>query len=138
MKWGAASAWLAAILIASCVAACGPTDTSSVRGAIVAGLVAGHDGPSPTQARMFRVDIQSGWAVAYDPADPPGCEPGGLWDAPEGAPVPAKPCVCWVLVRRKNQWNISAHGLPGTFAPPRESPKDLGDPDRLVFLSPGD
>jgi hypothetical protein len=129
---------MGAAALALCLAACGPADTSSIRGAIVAGLVAGHDGPSPTQASMFRADIRAGWAIAYDPADPPGCEPGGLWDAPEGSAVPANPCTCWVMVRRKNQWIVSSHGLPGTFAPSQESPKDLGDPDRLVYLSPGD
>lgn len=117
---------------------CDPSEaSSSIRAAIAAGLVASADGPTAAQAQMFRADIRGSWAATYDPADPPGCEPGGLWGAPDGPAIPNSPCAIWVLVRRKNRWMVSSHGLPGRFDPPAGSPKDLGDPGRLVYLAPG-
>ena len=135
MKWGHLLVCAAVTLAFS---GCGTADSSSIRAAVAAGLVAGPDAPGAAQTRMFKADIRSGWAVAYDPASPPGCEPGGLWGEPDGPALPEAPCTTWVLVRRKNRWMVSAHGRVGSFDPPAESPKDLGDPTRLVYLSPGD
>lgn len=108
-------------------------NSSSVRTAVVAGLVAsGGGGITTHQAATFKADIRNSWAIAYDPADPPGCSPGGLW----GPHLPPRPCTAYVLVRRKNRWAVIGAGQPGAFVPPERSPKNLGDPSRLVYLAP--
>lgn len=84
---------------------------------------------------MFQIDLRNAWAVAFDPASPPGCTPGGLWGSPDAAAIPEHPCTAYVLSRRKGGWSVVAHGLPGTFAPPADAPKDLGSPGRLAWLA---
>ena len=90
----------------------------SVRAAIVTGLVAATEGVSLQQATTFQGEIQGSWAIAYDPADPPGCTSGGLWGAPLGPEIAATPCNAFVLMRRKARWTVVGSGSPGTFVPP--------------------
>jgi hypothetical protein len=111
-------------------------DSSSVRTAVIAGLVAsGGGGITTHQAATFQGDIRSAWAIAYDPADPPGCSPGGLWSTEGGPSLPERPCTAYVLVRRKSRWAVIAAGQPGSFVPPERAPADLGNPSRLVYLA---
>ncbi len=117
--------------------ACGSSDTAAVRSAVSTGLIAGHAGLTAEQVRTFRADVRGSWAVVYDPGHPLGCEPGGLWGAPDGPALPAAPCTAWVLVRQKNRWVVHSHGQIGDFDPPQGSPKDLGDPASLVYLASG-
>jgi hypothetical protein len=126
---------LATLTLSSCLRPGG--DSSSVRTAVVAGLVAsGGGGISTRQAATFQGDIRGSWAIAYDPADPPGCAAGGLWTL-KGAPtVPERPCMAYVLIRRKSRWAVIAAGRPGSFVPPELAPKGLGNPSRLVYLAP--
>ncbi len=112
----------------------GTAENPAVRAAVVSGLVAATDGVSREQATTFQGEIQGIWAIAYDPADPPGCQPGGLWGAPEGPAIAANPCFSYLLMRRKNRWAVLSSGIPGTFVPPDNAPKSLGDPSTFVYL----
>jgi hypothetical protein len=109
-------------------------ESSAVRAAVVSGLVAHTDNVSLQQATTFQVEIQGTWAIAYDPADPPGCTAGGLWGAPDGPAIAASPCTAFVLTRRKARWTVLGSGPPGTFDPPKGAPKLLGDPTKLIYL----
>jgi len=126
---------LATLAQSACLRPAG--DSSSIRTAVVAGLVASGGGAITThQAATFQGDIRGYWAIAYDPADPPGCTAGGLWGLKNSPTVPERPCTAYVLIRRKSRWAVTAAGKPGTFVPPELSPKDLGNPSRLVYLAP--
>ncbi len=138
VKWGAAFVWVVLALITTAMPGCGAGDTSAVRASVATGLVAGHDGLTSEQVRTFTSDVRGGWAAVYDPGDPLGCTPGGLWGAPLGPALPEAPCTAWVLQRQKSRWVIHSHGLIGDFDAPDGSPKDLGDPARLVYLASGD
>lgn len=125
--------------LSASLAGCGLAggEASSVRTAVIAGLVAsGGGGITTHQAATFQGDIRNSWAIAYDPADPPGCTPGGLWGESGTPPIAARPCTAYVLVRRKSRWAVTAAGQPGSFVPPQLAPKDLGEPSRLVYLAP--
>ena len=136
LHWGAL---LLSLCTVSAVGGCfaDPGDSSSVRTAVVAGLVASSGkGVSANQAATFQGDIRGSWAIAYDPADPPGCTPGGLWGL-EGTPqIPARACTAYVLIRRKSRWAVTAVGTPGSFVAPEHAPNILGDPSRLIYLAP--
>ena len=136
---GLRSLGVALLLLLLAASSCGRSggESTSVRTAVIAGLVAsGGGGITTSQAATFEGDIRSRWAIAYDPADPPGCTPGSLWGAPDGPPIPEQPCGCYVLVRRKSRWAVSASGRPGSLVPPEDAPADLGDPARLIYLAP--
>lgn len=109
-------------------------DPVAVRAAVVSGLVASSDGISLQQATTFKAEIRGLWAIAYDLADPPGCTAGGLWGAPEGPPVAPTPCTAFLLMRRKARWTVLSTGTPGSFVPPEDAPRSLGDPDKLTYL----
>ncbi len=104
-------------------------DRSDVRASVVAGLIAGAEGLDRAQVRTFQADLRSGWAAAYDPADPPGCIPGGLRDAGK------TPCTVYLLQRRKTRWAVVAAGAPGALSVPEDAPLDLGAPANLKFLA---
>lgn len=112
----------------------GPGDSaSSERGAIAAGIRAGADGLSAAQVRTFLVGTSGTWAAAYDPGDPPGCEPGGL-AAVGPVPLPSSPCMAYVLERRKNRWAVVSRGVAGRLIVPDGAPAKLGDPEQLSYL----
>ncbi len=100
----------------------------------MSGLVASSDGISLQQATTFKGEIHGLWAIVYDLAEPPGCSAGGLWGAPDGPAVPEKPCKAFVLMRRKSRWTVLSSGIPGSFVPPEEAPKALGDTDNLAYM----
>jgi len=126
---------LGTIAQAACLSPGG--DSSSIRTAVTAGLVAsGGGGITTHQVATFQADIRASWAIAYDPADPPGCRPGGLWGGSQDPSIPERPCLAYVLVRRKSRWAVIAAGQPGAFVPPERAPSDLGNPARLVYLAP--
>ena len=81
----------------------------------------------------FQADVRSEWAVAYDPAAPPGCVAGGLRTAAGAAP-PVRPCRAYLLERVNLTWTLRAVGMPGAIEVPRNAPSDLGDPARLGYL----
>jgi hypothetical protein len=119
------------------VAGCGPGgDGTAVRTAVATGLVASQTNVSLEQAGTFPAHLDGNWAVAYDPAQPPGCVPGGLWDDAGSPAIPESPCRAWVLVRQKNRWAVLSTGIPGAFTPTSDTPKGLGDPNLLVYLAP--
>ncbi len=120
------------LLLAACAA--GPADTGvAEHGAIAAGITSGVDGVSSAQARTFLVDVQGNWAAAYDPGNPPGCEPGGL-SSTGAAPVPATPCTVYLLERRKTRWGVVSHGLAGKLIVPDSTPAALGHSEHLSYL----
>lgn len=119
----------ATLALAGCASADEPVDSPEVRAAVVAGLVAGHDNLPRQQVRTFEADLRGGWAAAYDPADPPGCLPGGLRIAGPN------PCTVYVLQRRKNRWALVAFGAPGAMHVPEGAPEDLGNVQKLAWLS---
>ena len=130
---------LTLLLICGFLGACffGSGDSSSVRSSVIAGLVASSGGGVTThQAATFQSDIRRNWAIAYDPADPPGCTSGGLWGLQDTPAIPEEPCTAYVLIRRKSRWAVTAAGVPGSFVAPELAPKDLGDETRLVYLAP--
>lgn len=127
------------VLALSAVLGCGSgpgQDAEAHRASVMSGLLASSS-LSAEQASTFQVHVDNPWAVAYDPADPPGCAPGGGWGAPEGAPIPERPCMAYVLHRRKARWVVLATGWPGTFVPPHNAPKELGAPSALQYLGGG-
>lgn len=134
----AAALSLLILAVATQSACLGPRgEVSSIRTAVVAGLVAsGGGGITTHQAATFQADIRGSWAIAYDPADPLGCRPGGLWGTRDAPSLSERPCVAYVLVRRKSRWAVIAAGQPGAFVPPERAPEDLGNPSRLVYLAP--
>lgn len=113
------------LLIAS---GCFERSKAHEREAIATGLLAGAGGKlSADEIRTFSADVRGRWAVAYDPASPPGCTAGGLWGPPKGPPLPAQPCGAYVLVQEKNRWRLVVHGVPGAFTPPDDAPTSLGE-----------
>jgi hypothetical protein len=123
--------WLAILLLlaTSCGGSDSAPDNPEVRASVLAGLTSGRAGIERDQARTFQADVRSGWAAAFDPADPPGCVPGGLRDGS------AKSCTAYVLRRSKTRWSVVATGRPGSLALPDGVPSDLGSPDHLAWLS---
>ena len=110
---------------------------SVVRTSVIAGLVASGGGTiTVAQATTYKADIRSSWTIAYDPARPPACIPGGLWGDSSGPPTPDRPCNAFVLERRKNRWVVVASGVIGSFVPPSGAPVSLGEPSRLQYLAP--
>lgn len=84
------------------------------------------------EASTYKADVRNGWAVAYDPAEPPGCVPGGL--ASGGPPIAERPCRAYVLERLKMTWKLRAVGFPGSVEVPDGAPGDLGAQERLEYL----
>ena len=126
----------AACLFLGCSAGAG-SESAPVRSAVIAGLVATAGGAlTSDQIATFRADIQDPWAVVYDPADPPGCVPGGLWASASSPGIPELPCKAYLMERRKARWTLRASGSPGKLQVPDEAPKELGSPSRLVYLAP--
>ena len=104
------------LVAAGCLAAACPANQAadaSVRAAVAQGLIA-SEGARITldQVHTFSAHLGDTWAVAYDPAVPAGCTPGGLSSATPGG-LPAKPCYAYVLHRQKNTWKLHAKGYPG-------------------------
>lgn len=125
------------LVTAAALAGCsggGSTSSASARAAVASGIVASGGGVGLDQAQTFLCEVQGNWAIAYDPASPPGCSPGGLWGAPDGPPIAENPCDAYLLLRRKNRWALLSSGRPGTFIPPEDAPKRLGDPGGLIYL----
>jgi len=123
------SVWL---VVAGC--GLGPgQDAEALRAGVSAGLLASSS-LSLQQVSTFQAHVQNPWAVAYDPADPPGCVPGGVWGEPSGPPIAEAPCKAYVLHRRKSRWALVGSGWPGSFVPPDGAPKSLGAPDDLHYL----
>ncbi|MCO4768480.1 MAG: hypothetical protein KDA24_00510 [Deltaproteobacteria bacterium] len=91
-------------------------------------------GLSQAQVSTFHADVRSKWAVAYDPAVPPGCAPGGLGTGTQAPPIAERPCKAFVLERLKTSWLLRAVGTPGQLSLPESTPTDLGHPDRLSYL----
>jgi len=89
---------------------------------------------SHAQVSTFQADVRSKWAVAYDPAVPPGCTPGGVGDGVSASAIGERPCKVFVLERLKTAWTLRAVGTPGQVALPEGMPADLGDPRRLRYL----
>lgn len=89
---------------------------------------------SQAQVSTFQADVRSRWAVAYDPAVPPGCTPGGLGEGVSASAIGERPCKAFVLERLKTVWKLRAVGTPGQLALPEGVPGDLGDPRRLRYL----
>lgn len=126
---------LGASVLSSCISS--ERRESVIRTSVIAGLVASGGGKiTVAEATTYRADIQSSWAVAYDPARPPACVPGGLWGDSSGPPTPDRPCNAFVLERRKSRWVVVASGLVGSFVPPSGAPVSLGEPSRLQYLAP--
>ncbi len=108
---------------------------SSVRSAVAAGLIA-HEGKlTLDQVHTFSAHLGDTWAVAYDPAVPAGCAPGGLTNNTPGG-IPDRPCYVYLLHRRKSTWELKAKGYPGTLALPDGVPEKLGDKGKLDYLAP--
>jgi hypothetical protein len=126
--WVRVTGALVGLLLFGCTPAEQPVDSSDVRAAVFEGLIAGHSGLQRAQARTFRADLRSGWAAAFDPADPPGCIVGGLNKASPRA------CTVYVLQRRKTRWAVVAVGRPGELTLPEGVPVDLGAPNGLGYL----
>jgi hypothetical protein len=84
---------------------------------------------SPEQVATFQADVRSSWAVAYDPAVPAGCVPGGLESA-----IGERPCRAYILERVKMTWTLRAVGEPGSIDLPAGVPTDLGAPGRLRYF----
>lgn len=84
---------------------------------------------SQAQVSTFQAEVRSSWAVAYDPAVPAGCTPGGLQSA-----VGERPCRAYVLERIKTAWKLRAVGVPGSMDLPAGVPGDLGLPENLQYL----
>ena len=101
-----------------------------------AGLIAA-EGNRLTLDQVHTFSSQHGdsWAVAYDPAVPAGCEPGGLSNNTPGG-LPERPCFAYVLQRRKNTWELKAKGHPGQLRLPEGVPPKLGEKSKLEFLAP--
>ncbi len=95
----------------------------------VAGALSASANLSQSQVATFQADVRSSWAVAYDPAVPAGCVPGGV-----AAPVGERPCRAYLLQRLKTTWTLRSVGTPGSMDVPAHVPADLGAPDRLVYL----
>ncbi len=89
---------------------------------------------SAAQVSTFPSDVRSGWAVAYDPAVPAGCDAGGLVAGPGHAPIGERPCKAYLLERRKTTWFLRSVGHPGSLEVPGGVPDDLGHPERLKYL----
>ena len=89
---------------------------------------------SAAQISTFQSDVRSRWAVAYDPAVPAGCVPGGLRPGVQHPPIAERPCKAYLLERLKTTWHLRAVGHPGQIDVPKNAPADLGDPDRLKYL----
>ena len=83
------------------------------------------------QIRTFAADVRAGWAVAYDPADPPGCNPGGLIG---GGAAPSKACTAYLLQRSRTRWEVVSKGIPGSLPIPDGVPEGLGQASRLSWL----
>jgi len=120
------------VLLFSLIGCTPSADTGAQRRALIQGLSMGVDGLTLQQIRTFQLDLQGEWAVAFDPADPPGCVPGGLRVVAEST---ASPCTAFVLNRNGNRWDVVGHGIPGQFAVPARAPQHLGDADRLAWLA---
>lgn len=115
---------------------CGPSNQGSgpsYASGVMASLAANAN-LSQAQVSTFQADVRSKWAVAYDPAVPPGCTPGGVGDGVSAAAIGDRPCKAFVLERLKTAWMLRAVGTPGQMALPEGLPKDLGDPGRLRYL----
>ncbi len=84
---------------------------------------------SQDQVSTFQADVRSSWAVAYDPAAPAGCVPGGLASA-----LSERPCRAYVLERVKTTWSLRSVGAPGSIDLPEGVPVDLGSPEKLKYL----
>ena len=127
---------LAAIGCAATACPANSAADASVRAAIAQGLIA-SEGSRLTldQVHSFSAHLGDTWAVAYDPAVPAGCAPGGLSTATPGG-VPAKPCFAYVLHRRKSTWELSSKGYPGQLALDNGVPVGLGDKGKLEYLAP--
>ena len=109
---------------------------ASVRAAVAAGLIAA-EGNRLTLDQVHTFSSQQGdaWAVAYDPAVPAGCMPGGLSnDTPGG--IPERPCFAYLLHRRKSTWELKAKGYPGELSLPQGVPTKLGEKEKLAYLAP--
>jgi hypothetical protein len=133
-RWLAIASLLGILLS---LGACGESAESRavVRRSIVAGLLAGSGGAlHADQVATFQLDLRGNWAVAYDPADPPGCSPGGLVGTPDGPPIPERPCSAYILHRRKTRWDLELRGVPGALRVPEGVPEELGSPGALEPL----
>jgi hypothetical protein len=121
-------------LSAGCPAGAGAQ--ASVRAAVAAGLIAAEGNRlTLDQVHTFWTHQGDSWAVAYDPAIPAGCNPGGLTnDTPGG--IPDRPCFAYVLHRRKSTWELKAKGYPGDLDLPDGVPIKLGDRAKLAYLAP--
>lgn len=108
---------------------------SSVRSAVAAGLIAAEGKLSLDQVHTFSANLGDNWAVAYDPAVPVGCAPGGLTNNTPGG-IPDRPCYVYVLHRRKSTWELKAKGYPGALNLPDDVPEKLGDKSKLLYLAP--
>lgn len=128
---------LVALLLSILTAAsCTDAARATTREAVATGLLAGSGGSlEADEIRTFQAEVAGDWAIAYDPVSPPGCTPGGLWGAPSGPALPASPCAAYVLKLEKNRWRLVGSGTPGTFAPPPDAPKGLGEAEKLSFLA---
>jgi|GEM_PF-1755813 len=141
MRWvssaeGHATVW--AVLVASLllVAGCGTSNQGSGvshTSGVIASLTANAN-ISHAQLATFHADVRSKWAVAYDPAIPAGCVPGGIEAGVGSPPVAQRPCKVYVLERLKMTWMLRAVGTPGQMTRPSGAPSDLGHPDRLQYL----
>lgn len=112
-----------------------PDAMVSIRSAVAAGLDASEGRLTLDQIHSFPADLGDTWAVAYDPAVPAGCEPGGLTNNTPGG-IPDRPCYAYLLHRRKSTWELRSKGYPGELKVPDEAPQKLGDRKRLAFLAP--
>lgn len=115
------------LLVAGCN---GPNQGSGVaHSSAVAAALSTSANLSHAQVSTFHAEVRSGWAVAYDPAVPAGCAPGGL-----GVAAGERPCRAYVLQRVKMTWKLRAVGVPGALSLPEGVPADLGAPDQLTYL----
>ncbi len=124
---------LSALLAAGCPA--NIEAEASVRSAVAAGLIASEGKLTLDQVHTFSAHLGDSWAVAYDPAVPAGCEPGGLTNNTPGG-IPERPCFVYVLHRRKSTWELKAKGYPGALQLPSGVPEKLGDKGKLEYLAP--
>lgn len=118
---------LFALLLAGCSGANQGSGATHKAG-VIAALAAGG-GISDAQLSTFQADVRASWAIAYDPAVPAGCTPGGVTEA-----FGERPCHAYLLQRLKTTWKLRAVGAPGSFTTPEGVPADLGAPDKLSYL----
>ena len=113
-----------------------PEAEASVRSAVALGLIAAEGNRlTMDQVHTFSAHLGDTWAVAYDPAVPAGCTPGGLTNNTPGG-LPERPCFVYVMHRRKSTWELKAKGHPGGLTLPADVPQKLGDRSKLEYLAP--